>query len=98
MATDELIFGSALDGRVLILDARTGELVWRHDTWKNWPAVNGSEAKGGTIDVHGPYVADDMLFIQSGYGSFGQEGGNALIAYRLKSDLSSNEGSPAPDS
>ena len=98
MATDELIFGSALDGRVLILDARTGELVWQHDTWKNWPAVNGSEAKGGTIDVHGPYVADDMLFIQSGYGSFGQEGGNALIAYRLKSDLSSNEGSPAPDS
>ncbi len=85
-ATDELIFGSALDGRMLINDARTGELLWQHDTWKNWPAVNGAEAHGGTIDVHGPYVAEDMVFIQSGYGSFGQQGGNALIAYRLKAD------------
>ncbi len=83
-ATDELIFGSALDGRVLINDARTGELLWQHDTWKSWPAVNGPNAEGGTIDVHGPFVADDMVFIQSGYGSFGQQGGNALIAYRLQ--------------
>jgi len=88
MATDELIFGSALDGRLLINDARTGELVWQHDTWKKWPAVNGPDAQGGTIDVHGPYVADDMVFIQSGYGSFGQQGGNALIAYRLHADNS----------
>ena len=43
-------------------------------------------ACGGTIDVHGPYVADDMVFLQSGYGSFGQQGGNAVIAYRLRPD------------
>jgi len=28
-----------------------------------------------------------MVFLQSGYGSFGQKGGNALIAYRLKNKV-----------
>lgn len=83
-ATDELVFGSALDGRFLVHDARTGDILFADDTWKSYTSVNGVPAEGGTIDVHGPYVAGDMVFIQSGYGSFGQKGGNALIAYRLK--------------
>lgn len=83
-ASDELVFASALDGRFLVHDARTGALLFSHDTWTSFATVNGVAAEGGAIDVHGPYVAGDMVFIQSGYGSFGQKGGNALIAYRLK--------------
>lgn len=83
-ASDELVFASALDGRFLVHDARTGERLFSDDTWKSFDTLNGVPAEGGAIDVHGPYVAGDMVFIQSGYGSFGQKGGNALIAYRLK--------------
>ncbi len=83
-ATDELVFATALDGRFQVHDARTGDVLFTHDTWQSFEAVNGVPTAGGTIDVHGPYVAGDMVFLQSGYGSFGQKGGNALIAYRLK--------------
>jgi polyvinyl alcohol dehydrogenase (cytochrome) len=83
-AADELVFAGALDGRFLVHDARTGEVLFSHDTWTTFDTVNGVPAEGGAIDVHGPYVAGDMVFIQSGYGSFGQKGGNTLIAYRLK--------------
>lgn len=84
-ATDELVFASTLDGRFQVHDARTGKVLFTHDTWAMFNSVNGVPTSGGTIDVHGPYVAGDMVFLQSGYGSFGQKGGNALIVYRIKS-------------
>jgi polyvinyl alcohol dehydrogenase (cytochrome) len=82
-ATDELVFATTLDGRFQVHDARSGAVLFTHDTWATFDSVNGVPASGGTIDVHGPYVSGDMVFLQSGYGSFGQKGGNALIAYRL---------------
>ncbi|MCH8861862.1 MAG: hypothetical protein IID51_05070, partial [Proteobacteria bacterium] len=46
-------------------------------------SLNGVEAHGGAIDVQGPVIADGMLFIQSGYGLFGQMPGNILLAFRI---------------
>ena len=83
VATPELIFAGSLDGLVFAYDALTGEVAWSYDTWRKFDGVNGKPAQGGSIDVHGPMVAGDMLLIQSGYGQHGQAGGNALLAFRL---------------
>ena len=83
VATPDLVFAGSLDGQVSVYDARTGEVVWSYDTWRKFESADGEAAGGGSIDVHGPMVAGDMLLIQSGYGQHGQAGGNALLAFRL---------------
>jgi polyvinyl alcohol dehydrogenase (cytochrome) len=82
-ATDDLVFATGLDGGLHAFAAHSGEVLWSYDTWRDYDSVNGIATKGGAIDVHGPVVAGDLLLIQSGYDSFGQMGGNALIAFKL---------------
>lgn len=80
--TDEVVFAGSLDGFLEALDGRTGDLLWSFDTWRDFDAVNGT-ATGGAFDAHGPMVADDLVIVTSGYGSFGQRGGNALLVFGL---------------
>ncbi|MFT5211914.1 MAG: polyvinyl alcohol dehydrogenase (cytochrome) [Flavobacterium sp.] len=82
-ATSELVFTSSLDGFIEVLAASDGELLWSFDTWKSFSAVNNIPTNGGSFDSHGPMVADDLLIISSGYGTFGQKGGNALLVFQL---------------
>ena len=84
IATDELVVAGGLDGRLHALDAQSGESLWSYDSWRSFDAVNGVKTEGGPIDVHGPLVIGDMLFVTSGYETFGQKSGNALLAFRLK--------------
>ncbi|WP_456300534.1 hypothetical protein [Spirosoma telluris] len=46
--------------------------------------MNGIEGKGGSIDGSAPVVADGMLFVNSGYGLFGELPGNVLLAFELE--------------
>ena len=88
IANSDLVFVAGLDGWLHALRADNGASAWSFDTWRDFNAINESEslkASGGSIDVHGPLLVEDQLFIQSGYGTFGQQGGNALIAFRLPS-------------
>lgn len=85
-ATDELVFTGGLDGYIRAFDAQTGAMVWHFDTWGDFMASNAEKAVGGTIDVHGPLIAGDMIFIQSGYASQALKGGNALLAFALEED------------
>ena len=78
-----LVFAGGLDGKLRAYDAKSGDVVWRFNTKRAFRSVNGVEAHGGAIDVQGPVIADGMLFIQSGYGLFGQMPGNVLLAFRL---------------
>ena len=78
-----LVFAGALDGKLRAYDAVSGEVVWQFDTRRSFDSLNGVEAHGGAIDVQGPVIADGMLFIQSGYGLFGQMPGNILLAFRI---------------
>jgi len=39
---------------------------------------------GGSIDSHGISAGAGLILINSGYGSFNQTTGNALIAYKPK--------------
>ena len=84
VATSDLLFAGGLDGWLHAYDAETGKILWSFDTWKEYESTNGLPARGGAIDVHGPVVAGDMVFLQSGYGTFGQQGGNTLLAFRLE--------------
>lgn len=83
IATDELVFVSVLDGMTYAIDALSGEFVWEYDSWRDFESVNKLPTQGGAIDVHGPMIAGDQMLVQSGYGSFGQRGGNALLVFEL---------------
>lgn len=85
-STDDLVFAAALDGRLFAFDAVDGETRWTYDTKRPFETVNGVAAHGGAIDNAGVQLADDMLFVQSGYSLFGQMPGNVLIAFRMRSD------------
>jgi len=85
--TDDLVFAGSLDGFLEAIDARTGEVLWSFDTWRDFDAVGGTMARGGAFDAHGPMVADDLVIVSSGYdGGFGHHGGNALLVFQLAGD------------
>ena len=83
-STPQLALASALNGRTMAFDLSDGTVLWEYDTVQQFDTVNGVEAHGGAIDSAGAQVVDDMLFVQSGYGMFGQMPGNVLLAYRLQ--------------
>jgi polyvinyl alcohol dehydrogenase (cytochrome) len=70
------------------VDAGNGKLLWSFNSAKEFPSVNGLVTNGGVFDAHGPMLADKQLIISSGYGSFGQKGGNALLVFKLKEETS----------
>lgn len=85
LATEDLVFAGALDGMLRAFDAKTGEVRFSYQTWQEHQSVNDQVATfGGAIDVHGPMLYEDLLLVQSGYASFSQAGGNALIAFRVR--------------
>lgn len=51
---------------------------------KEYQTINGIAGKGGSIDGPSPVVADGMLFVNSGYGSFGEIPGNVLLAFAIE--------------
>jgi polyvinyl alcohol dehydrogenase (cytochrome) len=84
LVANDLVFAPALDGRLRAFSRASGEVVWATNTYQAFETVNGVPAHGGSMDVAGVQAADDMLYLQSGYGQFGQLPGNALLAYRLR--------------
>ena len=84
-STPSLALASALNGHTMAFDLSDGTVLWEDNTVRSYNTVNGVEAHGGAIDSPGAQIMDDMLFVQSGYGMFGQMPGNVLLAYRLQS-------------
>jgi polyvinyl alcohol dehydrogenase (cytochrome) len=82
-ATPDLVVAGSLDGILEVYDGATGEVLWSDDTWKAFTAVNGVETAGGAFDAHGPMIAGDQIIVSSGYDSFFQKPGNALLVYQL---------------
>jgi polyvinyl alcohol dehydrogenase (cytochrome) len=79
---DGAVVAGGLDGMLRVLDAKTGELLFEFDTARPFEAVNGVPANGGSIDAASIYAANGYLFVNSGYGMFGQMGGNVLLAFK----------------
>jgi polyvinyl alcohol dehydrogenase (cytochrome) len=85
LVIDGAVVAGSLDGRLWVFDAASGKVLAMHDTIATaYKPVNGVAGSGGSIDAAGVFAGDGMLFVNSGYGSFGQAAGNVLVAYRPK--------------
>lgn len=84
--TDDLVITGALNGYLFAHDRATGELLWEVDTKQDYATINNVPASGGAIDATGPVLSGDYLIVNSGYATFGQLGGNAILVYRLPAD------------
>ncbi|MEP3210185.1 MAG: PQQ-binding-like beta-propeller repeat protein [Maribacter sp.] len=82
-ATPEVLFAGALDGMLKGYHTKTGREIWSFNTVRNYDAVNGAKAFGGTIDSDGPVVVGNQLFITSGYAKFNERPGNVLLAFEV---------------
>jgi len=78
-----VVFAGALDGYVRAYSAEDGSVVWQYDTNGEYETVNGVPGRGGAIDGPGPVIANGTLYVNSGYGMFGQMPGNVLLAFRV---------------
>lgn len=78
-----VVFSGALDGHLRAFATADGKLLWDIDTTVPVTATNGDQAHGGSIDADGPVIADGQLYINSGYGFFGELPGNVLLVYSV---------------
>jgi len=84
MVVPGLVFAGGLDGHIRAYATTDGKILWDFDTAKGYGNINGYKAQGGAIDGPSPVVADGMLYINSGYGAFGQMQGNVILAFSVK--------------
>ena len=82
-AIDGAVFAGALDGVVRAHSTADGSVLWEFDTTQPVETVGGVPGKGGAIDGPGPVIANGVLFVNSGYGAFGQIPGNLLLAFAV---------------
>ena len=76
------VLAGHLDGHLRAYAAATGEVLWDFDTTQPVAAVNGQTAKGGGMSGGaGPAVGDGHVVINSGYGLYFHEPGNALLVF-----------------
>jgi polyvinyl alcohol dehydrogenase (cytochrome) len=75
-----VVFSGSVDGHLRAYRSDTGEIIWDFDTAREYDAVNGGKARGGSLDGGGPAVVDGMVYVNSGYGNVGGMPGNVLLA------------------
>jgi polyvinyl alcohol dehydrogenase (cytochrome) len=76
-----VVFSPSNDGVVRAFDTQSGALVWSFDTNHEFETVNRVKAHGGSMNGPAPTIAGGMLFVSSGYGTFGLRPGNVLLAF-----------------
>lgn len=84
-----VVFAGGQDAWLRAYNASTGRTLWMFDAaFTPYDTVNGVKAQpGGSFDGTGPVLANDMLYVISGYvGATGAYGNpvNVLIAFGLK--------------
>lgn len=79
-----VVFAGSLDGHLRAHDVETGRIIWDFDTARQFRTVNGVEARGGALNGPGPTIVDGMLYVVSGYGTFGWMPGNVLLAFSVE--------------
>lgn len=60
-----------------------GTILWDFDTAQEFTTVNGTKARGGSIDVGGPAIVSGMVLTTSGYAQWGGLPGNVLLAFSV---------------
>jgi polyvinyl alcohol dehydrogenase (cytochrome) len=82
LVVDGAVISAGIDGRVYIFDGVDGRILFQYDTAQRYTGINGVQGNGGSIDAHSIAAGAGMVFVASGYGSFGQPPGNVLLAFR----------------
>ncbi|MBZ5558110.1 MAG: PQQ-binding-like beta-propeller repeat protein [Acidobacteriia bacterium] len=80
---DGIVFSGSVDGHMRGYSTRDGHIVWDFDTAQEFTTVNGSKARGGSIDVGGPAIANGVVLTTSGYAQWGGLNGNVLLAFSV---------------
>jgi polyvinyl alcohol dehydrogenase (cytochrome) len=78
-----VVFSGALDGHLRAYSTADGRIMWDVDTAIEYQTVNSVKGKGGSIDGPGPVVVGGTLYVNSGYGLFGEMPGNVLLAFSV---------------
>ena len=81
---DGAVVQGSLDGRLFVIDAKTGARLWTYDALRAFEALNGVATKGGAFDAASIVAVNGLVLAGSGYGMFGQAPGNALLAFKPK--------------
>jgi polyvinyl alcohol dehydrogenase (cytochrome) len=76
-----VVFSPSNDGAVRAHSTKDGTIVWTFDTNHEFKTVNGVQARGGSMNGPAPTVAGGMVYVSSGYGTFGLRPGNVLLAF-----------------
>jgi cytochrome c553 len=80
-ATPDFVLSGSVDGHIRAYAPADGRLLWDFDMVKPFETVNGVDARGGSLDSAGPTISGGMIFVNSGYGLYGGEPGNVLVAF-----------------
>jgi len=76
-----IVFSPSNDGAVRAYSTKDGAIVWTFDANREFTTVNRVRAKGGSMNGPAPTVAGGMMYVSSGYGTFGLRAGNVLLAF-----------------
>jgi len=77
------VFSGSIDGHFRAYATADGHVLWDFDTARDFDTVNGVKARGGSIDVGGPAIANGMVLTTSGYAQWGGMRGNVLLAFSV---------------
>lgn len=78
------VFSGSVDGHIRAYSSKDGHVLWDYDTVREFQTVNGVAAKGGSMDGPGPVVINGMVYVPSGYGNWGGNAGNVILAFGQK--------------
>jgi polyvinyl alcohol dehydrogenase (cytochrome) len=79
------VFTEGWDGFIRALSTSDGKVIWQFNTARDFKAVNGVTAKGGSMGGSGAVVVNGMVYVGSGYANVGGGmPGNVLLAFAVK--------------
>ena len=81
-----VVFSGSVDGHLRGYATDTGEVVWDYNADQEYESTNGVKTRGGSFDGPGPTLAGGMMYVNSGYGFWGGQSGNALIAFSVNGE------------
>ncbi|MGE0824411.1 MAG: PQQ-binding-like beta-propeller repeat protein [Candidatus Binatia bacterium] len=77
------VFSGSVDGHLRAYGTEDGKIVWDFDASQEFKTVNDVPANGGSFDGAGPTIVGGMLYTSSGYGMWGGQPGNVLLAFSV---------------
>ena len=78
-------FSGTQDGYLYAYSTEDGRILWEVNTARDYQAVNGVKANGGSLSNAGPTIVNGMLYINSGYSHHGGiMPGNVLLAFSVE--------------